>query len=119
MKKILILTILITTYLQAEETENKQKTICSAWLSELLSKGIAPCKEGDILVSNRKPGTQWDIDRLLRVCKTGTANFSTGNCILEAQEKWGKEIDHEQYHMDLEKLRKAEEKAKKKKKKKR
>ena len=98
MKKLLILTILITTYLQAEYVFTTNPDICDAVLlgkSGLIEKGIAPCKEGDLFVIS--PATLLEasnIKGMLKICKMGTIDYPNGICILEAEETWLKTIKH-------------------------
>jgi len=67
MKKLLLLTLITTTFLQAEEdtqTDLKQN-VCWGYSSDIYSEGLAPCKEGDIFVSAGQIDDQWDVRSLL------------------------------------------------------
>lgn len=96
MKKLLILTILITTYLQAEEEATEKQKICrgNAQLISLL--GLKNCKEGDILFETEIARS--DI-LLLRICKLGTIKLSDDTtakqCVLRAEKDFLQITNHE------------------------
>jgi hypothetical protein len=96
MKKLLTLTILFTTFIQADENANDNVNTCLASTQTILEKGLAPCKENDILIVREFANAERLGERLLRICKVGTVY--EGTCILRAEKDFGKEIDHKKHH---------------------
>ena len=100
MKKLLTLTILLTTFIQADENANDNVNTCLASTQIILEKGLAPCKENDILIAQEFANVVRLKERLQRICKVGTIYYGDRltTCILRAEKDFGKEIDHTKYH---------------------
>ena len=104
MKKLLLLTLITTTFLQAEEEmpleDRMKQKICSAYAQEIYDHGIYPCKKGDIFqqlgYDQKHPAN--NMYTMLRVCELGT--ISGRNCILRDQKDFIHEVDHSTYLRD-------------------
>jgi len=95
MKKLLTLTILLTTFIQADE--GTQKDICKAYPKKIIEKGIEPCKENDIFLYDGTELRSRHVEEMLLICKEGTINLSLKTCILRAEKDFGKTKDHTKY----------------------
>jgi len=97
MKILLSLTILLTTFIQADENANDNVNNCVASTQTIIEKGLAPCKENDILIVKEFANVDRLWERMQRICKVGTV-YETKGCILRAEKDFGKEIDHKKHH---------------------
>lgn len=92
MKKLLLLTLITTTFLQAEEdTTMQSQNVCYANPFGIYKDGLKECKENDILYAAIK----YSPDAFLAICKEGTVQFIGGGfaiCTLRAEKDFGKII---------------------------
>jgi hypothetical protein len=108
MKKLLTLTILLTTFIQADEEANGNVNICIADARTIIDKGLAPCKENDIYFSVSSITESLSLQKnnlqiseainMLLICKAGTINTETLSCVLRAEKDFGKRTNHMQHH---------------------
>ena len=112
MKKLLILTILITTYLQAEEETAEKQSMCIGDAEKIYELGIYPCKKGDVF---KEWGSGMPISDAVKICEPGTITSGTGNfgkrdiiytCILRAEEDFLDDIWHFEHHNRYKKKKK-------------
>ena len=103
MKKLLLLSLLTITFLQAEEDTTMQSAdVCKVYFGSLYKNGYKykddrltqdiVCKENDILLSTRAGKNE----HLLAICKVGTLQIvgeSQVSCILRAEKDIGKIIN--------------------------
>jgi len=94
MKKLLLLTLITTTFLQAEEDATMQsQNVCDGTVNIIYRDGLRECKENDILHASIK----YSSDTFLAICKEGTVQFikeGWGSCTLRAEKDFGKIIEH-------------------------
>jgi hypothetical protein len=94
MKKLLLLSLLTITFLQAEEDATMQsQNVCYGGAIPIYKDGLKECKENDILYASIK----YSSDKFLAICKEGTVQpikegFAT--CTLRAEKDFGKIIEH-------------------------
>ena len=92
MKKLLLLTLITTTFLQAEEgtqTDLKQN-VCRISDPIIYREGFKKCKENDILYAST-----FRTDTFLAICKEGTVQYIKDGfaiCTLRAEKDFGKII---------------------------
>jgi len=102
MKKLLTLTILLTTFIQADEEANKNtQNVCFAMARDILEQGLAPCKENDILLIKtwgRETGTEYENKRRYLICKRET--ITANSCLLRAEKDFGYGIEHRKIKTD-------------------
>ena len=111
MKKLLTITILLTTFIQANNEEVKdehliKRDVCEGLPSLIYKRGISPCKAGDILyfLDPKKYATlsRSEIKYAYSICVWGTTNFIPHDfdklrrigCILKAEEDFSEHINH-------------------------
>lgn len=99
MKKLLTLTILLTTFIQADEEANKNiPDICFGYSTAISEKGIKPCKENDIFIDKSNGLGRYQFQKMFVICKVGTIDKASQTCRLRAEKDFAKEIDHDNYH---------------------
>jgi len=98
LKKLLTLTILLTTFIQADNATSPKQSICYGLPAHIAKNGLGQCKAGDILVDNRyllsyhyRNLPNHSIEDFLTICVYGTIVYNENptspksHCILRAE----------------------------------
>ena len=72
--------------------KTEKRNLCKAKAYEILERGLAPCKAGDILITKEVWNEGKDREHMLMICVLGTIGGDT--CILRKEEDFGERIEH-------------------------
>lgn len=94
MKKLLLITLIIPFIsLAQEDTQaDPKRNVCVAKAYEILKKGLAPCKAGDVLLTEDVIRRDKEYEHMLRICEL--ASLGSDTCILKPEKDWLGRVQH-------------------------